>query len=652
MQEPQSPTPRKDPPRLVVWLGFLAFFAVIQASTDRLAGNDTYYHIKYAWLIWHEGALWDFRWLEGTFFRDMWVDKELLYHLMLIPFTLGGDLYYGAKAAGAVGGATALFAAYLVIRSFGEPGSIWRRHSIWFALVLAAGSKAMLYRLSTARVPSASVAFMMLGLWLMNKKAWRGLFALGFFYAWMYHVSVVLVPFAAFFALGQRMESGRWDLKPVFATGIGICAGFVINPYFPDSLPVLFKHVIQVGLGGTGLPKGGEWAAYDSWYLMNTTAVAWYALLAAVIALGGTRRTMSARTFSLLLCAALMTAAFFKARRFVEYFPVFMIVFSASAIHDLVHDPESWFAAAYAKHRRSLRAIYATTILVLCVVAGFNNWNASREAHQNANPWRLAGAAQWLQANTPEGSQVYNAQWDVFPELIFHNHHNSWTLGLDPNFTYFLDPRLYYISERLGAGQVPEGGRFVREAFGCEYAVALKNSGFARSASFKTSGLAQVFEDDFAKVWRVQPDTSVLTIEGELSPVSVEPQSALQGCAWTEAKPGMGSASSKALYMCKVASNTPLILSYPIDVPVAGDWKIEARFLKGPTPATATLRLDGIDQGPVISLQSKTTRLGQIDRPGSVSLSQGPHILEVRFEGHPGPHEMVFGLDYVRLRRR
>lgn len=640
---------KKDPPKILVWLCLVIFFGIIQASTDRLAGNDTYYHIKYAWLIWHEGALWDFRWLEGTFFRDMWVDKELLYHLMLIPFTLTGNLYYGAKVAGAVGGATALFSAYLVIRSFGEPGSAWRRHSVWFALVLAAGSKAMLYRLSTARVPSASVAFMMLGVWLMHKKAWKGLFALGFFYAWMYHVSVVLVPFALFFAIGQRIESGRWDLRPVLGTAAGIGVGFIINPYFPDSLPVLFKHVIQVGLGGTGLPKGSEWAAYDSWYLMNTTAVAWYALVVAVIAIGGTRRSMSGRTLSLLLCAALMTAAFFKARRFVEYFPVFMIVFSASAVHDLVQDPESWFASLRKTHARSMTIGGAIVIVVLFVVAGFNNWNASREAHQNASPWRLAGAAEWLQANTEPETQVYNAQWDVFPELIFHNHHNSWTLGLDPNFTYFLDPRLYRISERLGAGQVPEAGRFVREAFGCEYAVALKNSGFARSAAFNTSGLTQVFEDDVAKVWRVAPHSSVLTIEGELSPVTAEPEAT---CEWTEAKPGMGSPSSKALYICNIAAGTPLTLSYPMQIPTAGTWNIEARFLKGPTPATAELMVDGVPQGAPISLQGKRTRLGQIDRPGSVTLTEGLHTLQVRFKGDPGPHEMVFGLDYVRLRRR
>lgn len=643
------PGKKRDLGKLFVWLGLVAFFGVIQASTDRMAGNDTYYHIKYAWLIWHEGALWDFRWLEGTFFRDMWVDKELLYHLLLIPFTLFGDLYIGAKAAAAFYGGTAIFVAYLFIRSFGEAGSRWQKHAWMFALLLAVSSKTMLYRLSTTRVPAASVAFMMIGVWLMHRRAARGLFVLGFFYAWMYHVSVVLVPFAVFFAIAQRIESGRWDVKPTFAVGLGIVAGFIINPYFPDTLPVLFKHVIQVGLGSTGLPKGSEWAAYDTWYMAQTTNLAWAAAVAGVIAIGGTRRFMSGRTLALLLCAGLMTAAFFKARRFVEYFPVFAVVFSASAIHDLVSDPESWWPRLKAALGPKLLWLQVALTLTLAGFGADNNWRASREAAQNAWPWRFAGAAKWLEENTPEGSQVYNAQWDVFPELIFHNHHNSWTLGLDPNFTYFLEPRLYYLSSRLGNGQVPEGGRYVKEGFGCDYAVASKNSGFAKTSRFSHSGLEKVFEDEHATVLKVFEPKSVLTVEGELWTVETQPEAAR--CAHREPKGGMGNASARGYLQC-TTSESQLVLRYRIQVPKPGTWRVEARFLTGPTPAKAAVSVGGRDVGSEVSLESDSTRIGRLHRLGEVEIGAEPTFIEVRFEGPLRDHPINFGLDYVRLRAK
>ena len=397
-------------------------------------------------------------------------------------------------------------------------------------------------------------------------------------------------------------------------------------------------------------PKGNEWAAYDTWYMAQTTNLAWGALVAGVAALGGMRRPMSGRTLALLLCAGLMTAAFFKARRFVEYFPVFTIVFAASAIHDFVADPESWWKDLKAFLGRWLMPAQLALVLTMLGFAGFANWQASREAHGNAWPWRLAGAAKWLEENTPEASQVYNAQWDVFPELIFHNHHNSWTLGLDPNFTYFLDPRLYRISDRLGAGQVPEPGRFVKEHFGCDYAVANKNSGFANTAKFANSGLVKVFEDDHALVYRVEPSDAVRTVEGELAVVEVLSEGAK--CEWTEPKGSMGSASARGLYLCTVDGASQLGLRYPVTDQPAGTWDVEARFMTGPSPASAVVKVNGEVVGDSVSLKAPKTRLGRLHRLGQVNLASGSPEIVVEFSGSSASTHHVFGLDYVRLRKK
>lgn len=630
----------------LIWLGLIGFFGVVHASTDRLAGNDSYYHIKYAYLLWHEGALWDFRWLQGTSFRDVWVDTEMLYHVLLIPFTLFGDLYIGAKVASAFFGGTALFAAYRLIVGFDAEGSGWRRHGWLFALVLTASSKTMLYRLSMTRAPAASVIFMMGALWLVHRRAWRPLLVLGFFYAWMYHVSVLLVPFALFFAIGHRIESGRWDLRPSLAIGAGILAGMVVNPYFPHSFTTFVDHVLEIGIGGSALPKGGEWAPYDTWYMATTTSVAWAAGLAGAIALGGTRRTISGRTFGLLLCAAMMATVFFKSRRFVEYFPVFMVVFSASAIHDLVEDPRSWWPELRAWLGKKIYVLQAVLTVGLVGWSAQNNWLTSREAAQNAWPWRFAGAARWLEENTPEGSQVYNAQWDVFPELVFHNHHNSWTLGLDPNFTYFLEPRLYWLSNRLSNGQVPQSGLYVKTAFNSDYVVASKNNGLARTARYDHAGLEQVFEDDHAVVLKATPPDNIYTVEGELWEVEVQPGAAQ--CWHREPGGGMGNASARGYLRCQ-SPEPQLVLRYPIQLPVAGKWKVEARFLTGPTPAKASVTVGGQAAGTV-SVEASSTRIGRQHQLGVLELSDEPSYVEVVFEGPARDHLLVYGLDYVRFR--
>ncbi|MCA9551662.1 MAG: hypothetical protein KC933_16615 [Myxococcales bacterium] len=638
----------------LIWVGLIAFFGVIQSLTDRMAGNDTYYHIKYAWLIWHEGAIWDFPWLQGTFFKEMWVDKEFLYHVLLIPFTLPGDMYYGAKTAAAFYGGTAIFLTHLVIRRMDAPGSRWQRYSWFFALLLVATSKTMLYRLSTTRVPAASAAAMMIAILVMQQRKWRWLFVVGFFYAWMYHVSVVLVPLALFFALGSRLDDGKWDLRPVLAAAGGVLTGFVINPYFPDSVPVLFKHVIQVGLGSTGLPKGNEWGAYDSWYLLETTGTAWIAVLVGVVAVGGRRATMTGRTLFLLLANALMMVAFFKARRFVEYWPLFAVLFFASALNDLIRDETSWWHSGLAalKARRLNKAVVPVLALALAITAGANAWMASQEAAGNADPKRLAGVTRWLEENTPEGATVYNAQWDIFPELIFYNHHNHWTLGLDPNFTYFLEPRLYYLSDSLGRGEVPEPGRYVAEGFGAYFAMALKGSGFDTTARRPKSGLTVVYEDQYAVAYAVKPDNTTRTIEAEFSPHTDDFGGGKGTCQYLpKGQRDMGFPSAKAVLQCMVEGSDTLSVTYTLDVPEDSRWSMQARFLQNRHPVQAEVLVDGTKAGDTVNLEGDRVMLSRVEKFGDLSLTAGKHEITVRFlVPNPG-YPVSVGLDYLRFLR-
>ncbi|MEO1338129.1 MAG: hypothetical protein AAFV29_20965, partial [Myxococcota bacterium] len=415
---------------------------------------------------------WDFPWLRGTFFHESWVDTEFFYHVLLIPFTLPGDLYLAGKVAPVFWGATALFTVYWVIRDFGESGSAWQKHAWWAALVLVAASHGGLYRLSMPRVPAVSLLFMMVALTLLaQRRPLKWLAITGFFYAWMYPVSVVLIPLALFDAVGRWYDEDKWDLRPVAYVAAGVFIGFVINPYFPRTLPVLFNHVVEIGIGTSDIPKGNEWAPYDSWFMFTNSIVAWIALFAGGLCLIGT--PTRGRHIAYLASTAMMMLAYFKSRRFVEYWPYFAVLFSACAFQSALQAPESLVNRV----RRQLGPTYLSLLViaisgVLFGVAVRNVRKASRDVGQNAMPTRLAGATEWLRMNTPKGSQVYNVEWDIFPELIFYNHHNHWTLGLDPNFTYEVDPKLYYTSVAIGAGQVSEPGRLIEQYFGAKYVIA------------------------------------------------------------------------------------------------------------------------------------------------------------------------------------
>jgi len=69
-----------------------------------------------------------------------------------------GDLIIAAKVAASFWAATALFAAYLLIRSFGCGDTSWRRFAWVWVIVLAASSPTMLFRLSTTPRPISQSA--------------------------------------------------------------------------------------------------------------------------------------------------------------------------------------------------------------------------------------------------------------------------------------------------------------------------------------------------------------------------------------------------------------------------------------------------------------------------------------------------------------
>ena len=75
-------------------------------------------------------------------------------------------------------------------------------------------------------------------------------------------------------------------------------------------------------------------------------------------------------------------------------------------------------------------------IVVLSIAAVISAQRAMNSIRENAPVNRFAEAASWLKANTPKDTIVFNAQWDIFPDLFFHDHHNRWVAGLNEAFVY------------------------------------------------------------------------------------------------------------------------------------------------------------------------------------------------------------------------
>ncbi|NOG50670.1 MAG: hypothetical protein HND48_15510 [Chloroflexi bacterium] len=61
----------------------------------------------------------------------------------------------------------------------------------------------------------------------------------------------------------------------------------------------------------------------------------------------------------------------------------------------------------------------------------------------------LAGAADWLEANTPAGSLVFQTDYDDFTRLFFNNTSNTYLNGLDTTYLLEANPDLWQAWTRI-----------------------------------------------------------------------------------------------------------------------------------------------------------------------------------------------------------
>ncbi len=497
---------------------FVFFLALVQYSTPDLAGNDGYYHIKMAYQLRTEGLRPSFDWLPLTVLNaEEFVNHHFLFHVLLMPFTFG-DLRGGAKLASVIFPALTFLAVWWLLRGQKVPYA-----ALW-SIGLLAVSEAFIYRMSMPRSMSLSLGILVLALhWLLTKKYGR-LLPLAFLYVWLYNAFPMIVAVAGIYVAARWLTERRLAWEALLYPVLGVGLGLVINPYFPENITFVYRHILPKLTGTTDIRVGNEWYPYDTTQLMENSGLALVAFLGGVLALGLNERRMDARTATALFLAVLFGAMLFKARHFVEYFPAFALIFAALAWTPLI---ERWLAfgswrvnlelpldQVVSRLRRAEqvgtwrgRAVAGLMVLALAPALWFN-LAASRDSLGDSKPYqRYAAAAAWLAANTPAGARVFQTDWDDFTRLFFYNTHNTYTLGLDPTYMQLHDSELYDLWRDISKGRVDGPSEPIVHRFGASYIMTdLKHEDFLVEAG-DDPNMVEVFRDEYAAVFQViQPE--------------------------------------------------------------------------------------------------------------------------------------------------
>lgn len=483
---------------LALFSTFIAGLAYVQFAVPDLTDNDGYYHIKLAWIMQNEGLKPEFPWLPKSILNaEEFYDHHFLFHVLLVPFTFG-DLRLGAKWAAVIFAGMAFLGVRHLLQRQRVPWA-W----LW-ALGLLGVSDAFLYRMSIPRAQSLSLAMLALGYsWLVEGKRKR-LAVLAFLYVWMYNAFPLLAALGVLHMTAVALVERRFEYRTLIHISVGILAGLIVNPYFPDNVNFSIQHMLPKLVDATAVRVGNEWYPYDTGQLLKNSLPALAAFASGALALGLSNRKMDTSTALGLLSAVLFGIMLFQARRFVEYFPPFALIFAAFAWSPLLSTlkPES---ARNQSPRTALLRLAPILLLVLVVsVSAVRSLPAARARMLGAKPYSLyRGASHWLEQNTPTGALVFQTDWDDFPRLFFYNTHNTYLIGLDPTYMQLYDEELYDLWVDITRGRVERPSQSILDAFGARYIHTDLNHGkFIKKAS-EDPGLKEVYRDDNAVIYEV-----------------------------------------------------------------------------------------------------------------------------------------------------
>jgi len=476
----------------------VALFGYVQFGTEGLVGTDGYYHAKMGLLIRNEGLKPGFTWLPQTILNESsFYDHHLLYHLYLSLFSItdpaidGGEaLTQGAKIASIIMPALIVLMVWWLLRGQGI-----RWASLW-AFALFALSEAFLYRMSMPRAQSASLLFLLIGIHLLLNERYRWLMPLGFAYVWLYNAFPLLVVSGLIFLLVILATERRFVWQAVVFPLGGVAMGLIINPYFPENISFMLKHLLPK-IGESAIRVGNEWYPYETWTLVENSGFALTAVAMGVMAMAWRKRRANNAVIFAFSLLALFGFMLLKSRRFVEYFPAFALLFLALSAGPLL--------GKWLDYRNSRKWLVAIPMLLLMLLATGRSLDNARNAVGRSKPAdQYAEASKWLETNTTSGSLIFQTDWDDFPRLFFYNTDNIYLAGLDPTYLELFDSDLYDEWKSITKGEVSDPSWSIREHFGATHVLSdLKHKKFLKEAEADLQ-LAEVYRDEYAVIFAVE----------------------------------------------------------------------------------------------------------------------------------------------------
>ncbi len=528
-----------------ILVGAFILFAWLRQEPVFLDG-DPFYHAKMAKLMieWQD-AIKEFLWIPGSILEQHFTDHHFLYHVLLVPFVLVvGDPLIAVRIASIFFAAVFILSFYLLLRFIPTNGPLF------YTLVLFS-CPTFISRINLDKAPAVSLIVLSAGLYALLAKKWVLLAGISFLFVWLYDAWPILLVASFLWCftriIARQLESQEYSLASFFNPRnyapfawclVGIIAGIIINPYFPDNISFFKTHLISIALVTKGLAFGigQEWFPVEPFTFIRSNiffsilwlcAISWVIVqvlsLTGKLSLPDSARTPSASSHTALFFGSFSILLFLltvKSQRMAEYFIPIGILFIACSLRDLMN-AFSWPDIRCALGQMRSKSLMALKVLgsmgIFIAVAYISSIHAAeyqqflrvtREAR--IYPFHsMQRVGEYMSAHVAHNAIVVTNDWSYFPQLMYYADRQRYVWGLDPTFTYDADPEKYDLLFSIVRGEKNDtAAELLKKEFGASYMLFAKQDKqplqhfaiqVARDASFEKE-----YEDAEAILYAIQ----------------------------------------------------------------------------------------------------------------------------------------------------
>lgn len=403
---------------IIVFLVFALLLGIMQFTVPYIIGFDGYYNIKAAEIIKDKGFVKEGIAPENTILANNYADIQVLFRILLIPFTFLG-LEFGAKISAILFGAI----AFTVFFWFLAENRI--RHAFFWSLLYLFTSEALMYRFMLPRQMPLVISLLLLTVYFLRRKKYIYLFFTMLAHALLHSSFVFQFLIVILYFIFERISSKKLNYKIILYPSLGIIAGMIFNPYFPNNIVMAYMQIFKVNLIGN--LYNAEWKAWTFVESIknNILVLAYFAVIASVIL--KTKKIDKNNLFFLTL-ALFFLAYTALSRRMQEYLVPFSIIALALILNDYIPISKNWL----------FNKFKYTAIIFLVIASGINFTILKEDIKNNTFLYNFENCTDWINNNVQKNSLVFVNAYS-FPYLFFKDSDARYTHGIDLTYSYLYD---------------------------------------------------------------------------------------------------------------------------------------------------------------------------------------------------------------------